>query len=173
MGDKVIETTNVIWAAGNKVNGPTKTLDVPLDRAGRVIVNPDLSIPGHPNIFVIGDAAHFEGPNGIPLPGLAPVAMQQGKYIGKMIRENIPPENRKPFVYRDKGTMATIGRAKAVAVMGKRKFSGFFAWMSWSFIHILYLISFSNKFLVMMQWMFWYFTGQRNARLITKPPRKE
>lgn len=173
MGDKKIETTNVIWAAGNQVTGPVRTLDVPSDRAGRILVTPDLSIPGYPSIFVIGDAAHFDGPDGRPLPGIAPVAIQQAEYLGKIIKEQIPPEKRKPFVYRDKGMMATIGRAKAVAVIGKRKFAGYFAWLSWSLIHIFYLISFSNRLLVMLQWFFWYITGQRNARLITRPTPEE
>ncbi len=169
VGDKLIKTSNVIWAAGNQVNGPVKALGAPSDRSGRVIVNPDLSIPDFPNIFVIGDAANFTNADGKPLPGIAPVAIQQAKYLAKCIKRQLPPEKRPPFKYKDKGMMATIGRAKAVAVMGKRKFSGYFAWLAWSFIHVFYLISFSNRFLVMFQWFFWYLTGQRNARLITRP----
>ncbi len=169
MGDRKIETTNVIWAAGNQVTGPVTTLDVPSDRVGRILVNQDLSIPGYPNIFVIGDAANLAGADGRPLPGIAPVAIQEAKYVGKIIRDQTAPENRKPFVYLDKGMMATIGRAKAVAVIGKKKFAGYLAWLSWSVIHIFYLISFSNRILVMFQWFFWYITGQRNARLIIRP----
>lgn len=172
LGDKKIETTNVIWAAGNQVTGPVRTLDVPSDRAGRIIVNPDLSIPGYSNIFVIGDAALFKCPDGKPLPGIAPVAIQQARYLAKNIANQISEPNRKPFIYKDKGMMATIGKAKAVAVLGKRQFSGYTAWLAWSLIHIFYLISFSNRAIVMMQWFFWYLTGQRNARLIIRPGKE-
>lgn len=169
VGEKLIESTNIIWAAGNQVNGPVKALNAPSDRAGRVLVNPDLSIPGYPYIFVIGDAAHFTTPDGNTLPGIAPVAIQQARYLAKNIKQFLPFEKRAPFTYKDKGMMATIGKAKAVAIMGKREFSGYFAWLAWSLIHVFYLISFSNRFLVMTQWFFWYLTGERNARLITQP----
>jgi len=172
IGDQVIETTNVIWAAGNKAAPVLQTLDVPQDRGGRVIVGPDLSIPDHPEIFVIGDAAHALDEEGKPLPGIASVAIQQGIYAAKLIKKQVPHKKRKPFLYFDKGTMATIGKAKAVAVVGKKEFSGFFAWLAWGLIHIFYLISFRNRLIVMMQWFFWYLTGRRHVRLI-KPAIEE
>lgn len=169
LGDTFIPTANVIWAAGNQAPEFLKTLNVPLDRAGRVIVGPDLTIPGHSDIFVIGDAAAAFDANKNPLPGIAPVAIQQGRYVAHIIAENIEQKNRKPFVYVDKGTMATIGRAKAVAVIGKHKLHGFLAWLAWGFIHIFYLISFPNRLLVMVQWMNLYFTNKRQSRIIKKP----
>lgn len=166
IGDKLIETPNVIWAAGNQASPLLKTLDTPLDRYKRVFVNKDLSIPDHPEIFVIGDAAcSFH--DGMPLPAVASVAIQQGRYVGKIIKDQIPIDQRQPFVHFDKGMMATIGKAKAVAVTGKLKLSGYLAWLAWSFVHIFYLISFSNRLLVMIQWIFLYFTNQRRVRLIT------
>lgn len=168
IGEKCIETQNIIWAAGNEASPLLKTLGVPLDRQGRVIVDQDMSIPDHPEIFVIGDSAAFADGKGGYLPGIAPVAIQQGRYAAKVIRKKIPKEKRTPFTYHDKGNMATIGKAKAVAVIGKMQFSGFFAWLTWCFIHILYLISFRNKVIVLVQWMFWYMTGQRNVRVIAK-----
>lgn len=167
--DKVIETHNVIWAAGNEAAPVLKTLGVPLDRQGRVIVEPDLSLQGHPEVFVIGDAAYATDEEGNPYPGIAPVAIQQGKFVAEAIAMKIPPDQRPRFHYFDKGTMATIGKAKAVAMIGKVSFSGFFAWLAWGFIHMLYLISFENRLLVMMQWMFWYITGKRQQRLIVRP----
>lgn len=169
LGEQFIETPNVIWAAGNQASPLLKELGTPLDRQGRVIVEPDLSVPGYPEIFVIGDAAHNVDKSGNPLPGIAPVAIQQGKYLGKLIRDQVPPADRKPFKYFDKGTMATIGKAKAVAMMGKLQFSGFIAWLAWCFIHILYLISFRNRVLVALQWTFWYLSGRRQVRIITRP----
>lgn len=166
---KFIETANIIWAAGNEASPLLKTLNVTLDRNGRAIVNRDLSIPEYPEIFVIGDAAHFDDEDGNPLPGVAPVAIQEGKYVADLISNQIPPEKRKPFKYFDKGMMATIGRAKAVAQVGKLKISGFVAWVAWCFIHVLYLISFANKFLVMLEWFYLYFRNQRRIRLITRP----
>jgi NADH dehydrogenase len=157
---------NIIWAAGNQASPMLKTLDVPLDRQGRVLVEPDLSIPGSPNIFVIGDAACALGKDKKPLPGIAPTALQQGKYVAKIIRNNLPKEERPPFKYFDKGTMATIGKGKAVAVIGKLQFSGLFAWFMWCFIHIVYLIGFRNRASVMLEWFIFYLTGQRGARLL-------
>lgn len=157
---------NVIWAAGNQASPLLKTLDVPLDKQGRVVVEPDMSIPHHPEIFVIGDAACAIGKNQKPLPGVSPVAIQEGKYVAKIIRKHIPKEKRKPFKYFDKGSMATIGKAKAVAMIGKLQFTGLFAWLMWCFIHIVYLIGFRNRLTVMVEWMTFYITGQRGARLI-------
>lgn len=155
---------NIIWAAGNQAAPLLKTLDVPLDRQGRVLVEPDLSIPGNPEIFVIGDAACSMGKNGKPLPGIAPVAIQQGRYVAKLLKN--PHKKRSPFRYFDKGSMATIGRGKAIALVGKLQLTGFVAWFMWCFIHIVYLIGFRNRLTVMIEWFLFYLTGQRGARLI-------
>jgi NADH dehydrogenase len=168
-----IESKNIIWAAGNQVSPMLKTLDVLLDRAGRVIVGSDLSVPDHPEIFVIGDAAHSVGKEGKPLPGVAPVAIQEGRYVSKIIKHAIPKEKRQPFVYFDKGNMATIGKAKAIAQVGKLQISGFFAWLMWAFVHILYLIGFRNRLGVMLEWGATMFTGERGVRLITRPIDQE
>lgn len=161
-----IESKNVIWAAGNQASPLLKTLGVPLDRPGRAIVEPDLSIPGHPEIFVIGDAACSMGKEGKPLPGIAPTAIQQGKYVGKIIKQGLTKERRPPFRYWDKGSMATIGKGKAIAVMGKLQMSGLLAWLAWGFIHILYLIGFRNRLGVIIEWTTVFITGQRGVRLI-------
>lgn len=166
IGSKFIETPNVIWAAGNKASPLLETLEVPLDKQGRVKVESDLSLPGFPEIFVIGDAAAAMDSQGGSLPGVAPVAMQAGKYVAKIIAQEIPKAKRKPFKYLDKGSMATIGKAKAVASIWGLNFSGLLAWLTWSFIHIAYLITFRNRLIVMLQWMFWYVTGKRNVRII-------
>ncbi len=157
---------NVIWAAGNQASPLLKTLDVPLDRQGRAIVEADLSIPNHPEIFVIGDAACAMGKDQKPLPGVSPVAIQEGRYVSKIIKKQIPKAKRKPFKYRDKGSMATIGKAKAIAMIGKMKFTGHLAWLMWCFIHIVYLIGFRNRLTVMLEWVLFYLTGHRGARLI-------
>lgn len=169
LDDHTIVSSNIIWAAGNEGAQVLKTINTPLDRAGRVIVEKDLSIPGHQEVFVIGDCSLVLDAKGAPLPGIAPVAIQEGKYVAKVIKKELPSSKREPFSYFDKGSMATIGRAKAVAVIGKLTFSGYFAWLMWSLIHIAYLISFRNRVLVMIQWIFWYFTGARNVRLIRHP----
>ncbi len=162
----VIRSPNVFWAAGNQAPALLRTLNTPLDRQGRAIVEKDLSIPGYPNLFVIGDSACCRNEQGQALPGVASVAIQQGGYIAKILAKRTPADKRKPFHYFDKGSMATIGKAKAVAMMGKWHFSGFLAWLIWCFIHIIYLIGFRNRTLVMMQWSWWYMTGQRGSRLI-------
>lgn len=166
--DEFIPSHNVIWAAGNQASPLLKTLEVELDRGGRVIVEPDLSIPGNPEVFVIGDAASAKGKDGKPLPGIAPTAIQMASYVSKVIKHEIPKEKRKPFQYFDKGMMATIGKTKAVAVVGKFKFTGFIAWFAWCFIHIAYLIGFRNRFGVMVEWFYVFWTGQRGVRLIYK-----
>ena len=171
--DDFFETSNVIWAAGNEASPLLKTLDIPLDNIGRAIVNKDLTIPEHPEIFVIGDGACFIDVNGQPLPGIAPVAIQQGKYVAKLLRNQIPVDKRKPFSYFDKGTMATIGRAKAIVKVGKLEFSGFVAWLMWCFLHIVYLISFSNRLIVMIEWLFLYLFNQRHVRLINRPVEED
>ncbi len=167
--DAFIGSKNIIWAAGNQVSPMLKTLDVPLDRAGRVVVGPDLTIPDHPEIFVVGDAAHSIDKEGKPLPGVAPVAVQQGRYAAKLIKNATPKEKRHPFVYFDKGSLATIGKAKAIAMVGKLQLSGFFAWLMWAFVHIIYLIGFRNRLGVMFEWAATMFTGERGVRLITRP----
>jgi NADH dehydrogenase len=166
--DKFIESSLVIWAAGNEASPLLLTLGINLDINKRAIVDPDLSIADHPEVFVIGDAALNLNKEGMPLPGIAPVAIQQGKYVAKLIKERIPKEQRRPFVYFDKGMMATIGKAKAIVSVGKLQISGYFAWVAWCFIHIFYLISYSNRMLVMIQWAWLYLTNQRRIRLITR-----
>lgn len=166
IGEEFIEAKNVIWAAGNEASPLLKTLNVPLDRQGRVIVNQDLTIPDHPEIFVIGDAASATGKQGKPLPGIAPVAIQQGRYVAKIIAEELPQNMRKPFKYFDKGSLATIGKNKAVCVFGKLKFGGFFAWLVWCFIHVAYLVAYRSRIGVLIDWAFHYLTGMRGARLI-------
>ncbi|MCB1113027.1 MAG: NAD(P)/FAD-dependent oxidoreductase [Chlamydiales bacterium] len=168
IGDEFIESYSIIWAAGNNALPLVKTLNVESDHASRVKVNPDLSIPDHPEIFVIGDAAHCPDKNGDPLPGLASVAIQQGRYVANIIKNNIDPEARKPFRYFDKGIMATIGTSKAVCRVGKLNFSGFTAWLIWSWVHVFYLNSFRNRLGVMLKWFFLYLTGYRQVRLILK-----
>lgn len=167
IGDKFIETSNIIWAAGNEASRLLKTLDVPLDRQGRVLINPDLSIPDSPNIFVIGDAACLQDKNGKPLPGIAPVAIQQGIYVADLIKKKIQSDKRHPFVYLDKGSMATIGKAKAIATIGKFSFSGHIAFIMWGLVHILYLITFQNRLIVGIRWIYSYLTGSRHVRAIT------
>lgn len=161
-----MDAGTVIWAAGNQASPLLKTLDVPLDRAGRVIVEKDLSVTGNPEIFVIGDSALFEDEKAGVLPGIATVAIQQARHAVKMIKAG--SEQRKPFRYINKGSMATIGRAKAIAVVGGLKFSGVVAWMLWSFIHILYLIGFKNRFKVMAEWVWYYLSFRHSVRLITR-----
>jgi len=163
-----IPSHNVLWAAGNQASPVLKSLDVELDRAGRVHVDADLSIPEHPEIFVIGDASCALDKEGKPLPGLASVATQQGRYVAHVIRRKWVKKDRPPFRYRDKGTMATIGRTKAIGTFGKMQFSGLIAWLAWCFIHIMYLIGFRNRVMVLLQWLSSYFTSQKGARLIYK-----
>ncbi|MBS3904605.1 MAG: NAD(P)/FAD-dependent oxidoreductase [Simkania sp.] len=171
--DEFIESSNVIWGAGNQASPLLKTLEVALDRQGRVIVEPDLSIPDHPEVFVIGDAACSIGKHGKPLPGIAPTAMQQAHYVAKILRDEIPKTERKPFTYLDKGSMATIGKFKAVVSIGNIEFAGFLAWAAWCFIHILYLIGFRNRLSVVIGWASMYFTSHRGARLVYRSIEEE
>jgi NADH dehydrogenase len=164
--DQFILSENILWAAGNQAAPVLKTLDTPLDRQGRAIVEADLTIPGHPELFVLGDSACAMDKKGKPLPGLAPVAVQQGRYVAKILRKRIPKKERPPFSYFDKGTMATVGKTKAIGMFGKFQFSGYIAWLAWCFVHILYLIGFRNRFVVLTQWLFSYFSSERGARLI-------
>jgi len=167
-GDTQIVAAVILWAAGVAASPLGIKLGATCDRAGRVLVQPDLSIPGHPEVFVIGDLASLKDESGQQLPGLAPVAIQEGKYVARMIRRDLAHEARKPFHYWDKGTLATIGRNAAVGVFGKKiHVSGFIAWLSWLFIHIYFLIGFRNRLLVFFQWFWSYVTYERGARLIT------
>jgi NADH dehydrogenase len=168
-GGRFIETPNIIWAAGNEASPLLKALEVPLDKNKRVIVNPDLTIPEFSDVFVIGDASCNYDKDGTPLPGVAQVAIQQGCYVAKVIKNQISAGERKPFVYFNKGMMATIGKAKAIAVIGKMEISGYIAWLAWCFIHITFLITFSNKLLIMIEWFLLYVSNQRRIRLITRP----
>jgi NADH dehydrogenase len=167
VGDTRILAPVVLWAAGVAASPLGKMLGAPCDRAGRVLVQPDLSIPGHREVFVVGDLASLKDERGQPVPGLAPAAIQEGKYVAKAILCDLNGEARKDFHYWDKGTLATIGRAAAVANFGKLHISGFIAWLSWLFIHIFFLIGFRNRMLVFIQWAWSYVTYERGARLIT------
>ena len=161
-----IPSKTIIWAAGNQASPLLKSLDAELDRAGRVIVNKDCSLPNHPEIFVIGDAAHFEDENGNVLPGVAQVAIQQGKFVSEIIKNEIPFDKRPKFKYIDRGTMATIGKAKAVAEIKGFKLTGLLAWLAWSFVHVFFLIGFRNRFRVMIEWIWYYITRKHGTRLI-------
>jgi NADH dehydrogenase len=161
-----ILSDNIIWAAGNKASSLIEHLDTDMDTEGRAIINPDCSIKEDENIFVIGDAANFKNVNDVSLPGIAPVAIQQGRYVGLNIKKNISKDNRKPFVYKDKGMMATIGGFKAIGVVGKFEISGFIAWLFWSLIHLIYLIGYKSKILVAVEWIFAFFLNKRGTRLI-------
>jgi NADH dehydrogenase len=167
VGGERIEARSVFWAAGVQASSIGKSLGVPLDRAGRVQVAPDLSIPGHPDAFVIGDMAHLEEAGRGLVPGLAPAAIQEGKAAARNILASQAGRPRKPFRYRDKGMMATIGKHKAVAQTGKLHLTGYLAWVAWLFVHILYLIGFRNRFVVFAQWVWSYLFSKRGARLIT------
>jgi len=171
-GEEYIPTNNVIWAAGNQASSLLTSLNEELDRAGRVYVGKDLSLKNYPNIFVIGDAANVTNAKGDLLPGIAPVALQQGKYVAQIIQNDVRGEKRKPFKYFDKGIMATIGKRKAVAKIRKLEFSQGTAWFLWSFVHIFFLITFRNRLRVMAEWSWYYFTSRRGVRLITSHPQK-
>jgi NADH dehydrogenase len=186
-GNTRLAATVVLWAAGVAASPLGKSLGMPVDRAGRVLVQPDLSLPGHSEVFVIGDLAALKDESGKMLPGVAPVAIQEGRFVAKLIRHELavhdnavgaPPlprfvrqggdfDSRAPFHYWDKGSLATIGRAAAVAEFGRIHISGFIAWLAWLFVHILFLIGFRNRLLVFIQWAWSYVTYERGARLIT------
>ncbi len=169
IGNERIEAATVLWAAGVRAVGLSHALEVPLDRNGRVIVQPDLSLEGHPEVFVIGDQCRFDHQNGQPLPGLAQVAMQQGRFAARTIRHDLEGRPRSKFHYVDKGQLATIGRSRAVAEIWKLQFGGFSAWMIWLFVHIYYLTGFKNRLFVVFQWAISYLTYRRGARLIVGP----
>lgn len=170
IGTDFLRTANIIWAAGTHASPLLASLGVPRDRLGRVIVAPDLTVPGDPQLFVIGDAAHCVGPDDAPLPGLAPVAIQQGRYVAALIDGDVPPDRRRPFVYADRGMLATIGRAQAVAQLGRLRFAGLFAWLLWCAVHIFFLIGFRNRVRVMLEWIWYYLTFKPGARVIYDLP---
>ncbi|CAN5862320.1 NAD(P)/FAD-dependent oxidoreductase [soil metagenome] len=163
-----IESETVLWAAGVKASQLGELLGAPLDRAGRVVVDSDLSIPGRLNVLVIGDLATVPG-----VPGVAPAAMQMGRYVARLIRSDLMGKERKPFEYRNKGSLATIGRARGVADFGKVRFSGFLAWVAWLAVHIFYLIGFRNRVLVLISWAWSYVSFRRGARIITGQPKPD
>ena len=165
-----IETDNVIWAAGNEASPIIKKLNTKTDSEGRAIVEPDCSIKEDGNVFVIGDAANYKNKNNSTLPGIAPVAIQQGKYLAKIIKNKTLKQDRKPFKYYDKGMMATVGRYKAIGKIGNIEISGFIAWLFWSAIHILYLIGYRSKILVVIEWIFSYLFNKKGTRLIYREP---
>jgi len=172
-GDNVeqLPAKTILWAAGVKASPMgailAERIGVQLDRAGRVMVEPDLSVAGHPNIFVVGDLANFSHQNGKPLPGVAPVAMQAGNYVATLIGQKLKGNASVPFRYLDRGSLAVIGRNAAVVDLGFVKFSGILAWLTWVFVHIYFLIEYDNKLIVMLQWGWNYWTRNRGARLIT------
>ncbi len=166
LGSEILKAKTVLWAAGVGANPLNAKLGVPLDQAGRVIVEADLSIPGDPHVFVLGDQAHFKDERIGVLPGLAPVAMQQGRFVARLILRSLKSKPREKFEYLDKGQMATIGRRRAVLQFKGIEMAGLLAWLAWLFIHIYYLIGFKNRLVVFLQWAWSYLTFQRGARLI-------
>jgi NADH dehydrogenase len=166
VGKERLRAGTVVWAAGVKASPLGQSVGAEVDRQGRVIVEPDLSVKAHPNIFVAGDLALFTHQTGAPLPGTAPVAMQQGRYVGRAILRDRKGEPREPFHFADKGQMATIGRSRAITQIGNIKLSGFPAWLMWLAVHIYYLAGFKNRLFVVLQWAWSYLTFSRGARLI-------
>lgn len=166
-----IQSRTMLWTAGVKASKLGITLGertgAELDSLGRVLVKPDLSVPGHPDIFVIGDLANYSHQDGEPLPGVAQVAMQEGRYVASLIEDRLNGKETAPFKYKDKGSLAIIGSSNAVADLGRLHFSGFFAWLIWALIHISYLIEFENRAVVFFRWAWNYFTRKRGVRLIT------
>jgi NADH:ubiquinone reductase (H+-translocating) len=167
IGPESLRAETVIWAAGVAASALGRTIGAPLDRAGRVRITPELTVPGVPNVFVIGDLASLDGPDGRPLPGVAQVAIQMGRHAARNVLRAIGQQPLRPFVYRDLGTMATIGRASAVADFGRIRLTGWLAWQAWLFVHIMNLIGFRNRLVVLVQWAWAYFSYQRAIRLIT------
>ncbi len=168
VGDQRIPTRTVLWAAGNQASPLARTLNVPLDRAGRVLVEPDLSVPGHPNIFVAGDLAAVKKEDGELVPGVAPAANRMGKLAARNIMRLLAELPTLTFKYRDKGNLATIGRYRAIAAIGRVKLRGQFAWWFWLFVHLMYLATFRNRVIVFIEWAYSYLTYQRGSRLLTE-----
>ena len=173
VGKEKIPAAVILWGAGVSASPLGKMLGVPTDKAGRVIVQPDLSVPGHPEVFVTGDLASAKRSNGQPVPGVAPAAIQMGKFAARQIKNILAGKPRQKFEYLDKGSLATIGRSHAIADFpGKIHISGYFAWLAWLFVHLLFLISFRNRFFVLTEWAWAYITYNHGARLITEPGEK-
>ncbi|MGH7651323.1 MAG: NAD(P)/FAD-dependent oxidoreductase [Gemmatimonadaceae bacterium] len=170
VGAETIRARNAFWAAGNLASPVGKFLDAPLDRAGRIQVKPDLSVPDHPEVFAIGDLAALTQ-DGRPVPGVGPAAIQEGKSAAKNIRRDLKGKARKDFRYWNKGDLAVIGRSRAIADLGWIRFTGLFAWVFWLFVHIMYLVGFRNRVLVLLGWAYAYFTNQSGVRLITDVER--
>ncbi len=166
-GETFIPAATILWGAGVRAAPIAATLGVPLDRSGRVIVEQDLSLPGHPEVFVIGDLAACTDKNGVAVPGVAPAASQAGKFVARQIRRELAGKPRESFAYMNKGNLATIGRSAAVAQFGNFGFSGFLAWLLWMAVHILFLVGFRNRYIVMLEWIWHYISFHRGARLIT------
>ena len=164
-----IEAASVVWAAGVAASPLGRVTQAPLDRMGRVLVAPDLTIPGHPEVFAIGDMAAFLHQTGKPLPGVAQVAIQEGRHAARQIARSLHGLPWEPFRYRDLGNMATVGRGSAIADLGRVQLAGLLGWLAWLFLHLVYLIGFRNRVVVMVQWAWSYLTYQRNVRLITNP----
>jgi NADH:ubiquinone reductase (H+-translocating) len=173
VGQERIPATVILWGAGVAASPLGRMLGAPTDKAGRVLVSPDLSVPGHPEVFVTGDLAASKMKDGRLVPGLAPAAIQMGKFAARQIKRSIAGKPREEFHYLDKGTLATIGRSKAVADLGKLHFSGYFAWLAWLFIHLFFLIGFRNRLMVMAEWAWDYITYNHSARLITDTAEEE
>jgi len=171
MGGERIDAATVLWAAGVQASSLGKLLGLDTDRVGRVVVETDLSIRNHPNVFVTGDQAVYTHQTGKPLPGTAPVAMQQGRYVARTILNDLQRQQRHPFHFVDKGQMATIGRSRAILEMGSLRLSGWIAWVAWLTVHIFYLTGFKNRLLVVLQWAWSYVTFGRGARLIVGEPK--
>jgi NADH dehydrogenase len=167
MGERRLEAGTVIWAAGVAASPLARSLGVPLDRVGRVPIEPELHLAGHPELYVIGDLAFLEGADGQPLPGVAPVAQQQARHAARNILRRIDGQPMQPFVYRDPGIMATIGRAAAIAKLGRVHLTGLIGWLVWLFVHIMNLVGFRNRLMVLIQWAGAYISYQRSVRLIT------
>jgi NADH dehydrogenase len=168
VGKERIPASVILWGAGVSASSLGKLLGVPIDKAGRVIVQPDLTVPGHPEVFIAGDLASAKRHNGQPVPGVAPAAIQMGKFVARQIKRAVEGKPREVFEYLDKGSLATIGRSRAVADFGKFHISGYFAWLSWLFIHLLFLIGFRNRLFVLSEWAWAYITYNHGARLITE-----
>lgn len=175
LGGEILEAENMVWAAGVEADPLTKSLDVPLDRAGRILVEADCSLPGYPEVFAIGDLVSLSDKNGIKVPGVAPAASQMGRHVARVIESEVRhrklfdgTQQRAAYGYLDKGNMATIGRSSAVAAAFGMKFRGFPAWLMWLFIHLMFLVGFRNRSAVFLQWMYSYLTWRRGARIITR-----
>lgn len=171
-GERLWAST-IVWAAGIRGTPFAKNLSVELDRSGRVIVGTDCSLANYPEVFAIGDMAAMKDAKGVEVPGLCPAAIQQGNYVAQTIRAELAGKPRKPFTYFDKGTMATVGRRRAIAKVDKIQLSGVIAWLAWMAIHVFFLIGFHNRFVVMFNWAWQYLTWKRGARLITHTSREE